>query len=389
MLEGHHGNADVGARARAAAWGILTIDLGALIANYRLIAARVAPARTAAVVKADGYGLGAAAVAGALAAAGCRDFFVALLDEALDLEPLLPPDARLYVLNGLPAGSEALCAGAGIVPILNSLDQARRWRATAAALGRPLPAPIQVDSGMSRLGLPADAVVVLAGEAGFFDDVPLTFVMSHLACADETGTLANEDQRRRFDTLAKLLPPAPRSFANSGGCFLDDAFHGDLVRPGISLYGGAPLPGANPMAAVVALAARVVQLRDVPAGQGVGYGLTFVAPTPRRLATIGVGYADGWLRSLSNRGAAWFGGVRLPIAGRVSMDSIILDVTDLPEGALHEGDLVELIGPHQSIDAVAADAGTIAYEVLTSLGRRYARHYVGGPAFPSQAEANA
>src|SRR5690606_4820697 len=189
---------------------------------------------------------------------------------------------------------------------------------------------------------------------------------------------ANQSQLAQFERLARRLPPAPRSLANSGGSFLAPAFHQDLVRPGISLYGVAPHPGrSSPIRPVVRLEAKIIQVRAIPAGQGVGYGLTYAPGQSARIATIGVGYADGWLRHLSNRGAAYYNGVRLPIAGRVSMDSITLDITALPEGALQAGDVVELIGPHQPLEAVARDAETIPYEILTSLGRRYAREWLG------------
>ena len=355
----------------------LTIDLDAIVANYLAIAARVAPARAAAVVKADAYGLGAAKVAVALAEAGCRDFFVAVLGEALDLGPTLPADARLYVLNGLPPGAERACAEARLRPVLNSLAQARRWAEIARAAGRPLPAAVQVDSGMSRLGLSAEDVEQLAADPSFFAAVDVVLVMSHLACADTPDAPANVRQLSCFNALAeRLAPDAPRSLANSGGSFASAAFHGDLVRPGIALYGGDPLAqGGAGLRDVVTLEARVVQVRTIPAGAGVGYGLTYVAGEARRIATLGMGYADGWPRRLGGKAAAYWRGVRLPIVGRISMDSIGLDVTELADGELAEGDLVELIGPHQPLQAVADMAETITYEILTSLGRRFERVY--------------
>jgi len=361
------------------AGSLLTIDLSAIRANYALIAERVAPARVAAVVKADAYGLGAARIAPVLAQAGCRDFFVAHLAEAITLRPLLPVEARLYVLNGLQPGAEPACAAAGVLPVLNSLEQARRWRALAETAPRALPAAIQIDSGMSRLGLSPEEVETLARDVAFFARVPVALVMSHLACADVPSDPANAGQFARFQGFAARLPAAPLSLANSGGCFLPSVFHQHVARAGVSLYGVAPNGVEdNPMRPVVRLEARVIQTRTIQAGAGVGYGLTFTAPGERRIATISIGYADGWPRSLGNRGAAWFAGVRLPIVGRVSMDSITLDVSAVPPGALGEGDAVELIGPSQSLADVAADAGTIAYEILTSLGARHARAYVGG-----------
>lgn len=356
----------------------LQIDLEALCANYRVIAEAVSPARAAAVVKADAYGLGADRVAPALGKAGCRDFFVAHLSEAEQLRPLLPEDARLFILNGVYPGAEAACMEARAIPVLNSPEQVRAWVALGKTVGRPLEAAVQVDSGMSRLGLSEDDIDALLAEIDFRHDLSLVLVMSHLACADEPEHPANRLQLARFGALANRLPPAPRSLANSGGSFLPlPAFRQDLVRPGVSLYGVAPHPGQpSPIRPVVRLDARVIQVRTIPAGCGVGYGLTYAPDQPARIATIGVGYADGWLRALSNRGAAYLGGVRLPIAGRVSMDSICLDITALPEGALKAGDVVELIGPNQPLEAVAEDAGTIPYEILTSLGHRYAREWI-------------
>lgn len=366
-----HGALEAFASAR------LIVDLDAIVANHAMIAERVAPARAAAVVKANAYGLGAAVVAPALAAAGCRDFFVALLTEALDLKPLLPADARIYVLNGLVPGAEAACATAGLRPVINTLDQARRWADQARRGGARLPAAVQVDSGMSRLGLDAGEVEDLAADRAFFDAVEVVLVMSHLACADVPAASANEEQRRRFDALAdQLAPDAPRSLANSGASLTDAGSYGDVVRPGVALYGGEPIEGgASGLKPVVTLEARVVQVRTIPAGAGVGYGLTYVAPDERRIATLGLGYADGWPRRLGGKAAAVWRGQRLPIVGRVSMDSMGIDISALPPGALAEGDFVELIGPDQPLQAVADQAETVTYEILTGLGSRFPRIY--------------
>ncbi|CAN7387535.1 alanine racemase [Phenylobacterium sp. LjRoot164] len=362
--------------AEALAGGRLTIDLAALRTNYSLIAERAAPARAAAVVKADAYGLGAERVVRTLAEAGCRDFFVAVITEALSLVTHAPAEARIYVLNGLPPGAEAVCADAGVVPVLNSLPQIERWRAEARRRGVRLACVVQVDSGMSRLGLAPGDIDNLP--AGLMDDVEVVLVMSHLACGDTPGAAANQEQLARFEALADRIGPAlPRSLANSAGVFIAPEFRQDLVRPGLALYGAAPIDGAaSPVRPVVRLEARVIQLRSIEAGAGVGYGLTYVAREPRRLASVSVGYADGWPRRLGGRAAAYFGDVRLPIVGRVSMDSMTLDVSDLPAGALSEGDFVDLIGLNQTLEAVAAGAETIAYEILTGLGKRYSRTYL-------------
>ncbi|MBB3957088.1 alanine racemase [Novosphingobium sediminicola] len=354
----------------------LTIDWGALAANYRLLRHTVAPAQVGGVVKADGYGLGSALVADVLLAQGCRHLFVALLCEA---QPLMAKGVPVYVLNGLLPGQEAECEALGAIPVLNSLDQARRWADLARALGRPLPAILQIDTGMSRMGMEAAEIDAYLADPAMAQWLDLGFLISHLACADEPEHPANADQAARFRTIAERFPGLPRALDNSGGCFLERG-HFDLVRGGIALYGGAPKVGPNPMRPVVALESAIAQLRKVPKGAGVGYGMSFHTARESTIATIPVGYADGWPRSLSNRGAAWIAGHRAPIIGRVSMDSFTLDVTDVPGEHLYPGAPVELIGPHQTIDDVAADAGTISYEILTQLSRRHERQYIGAAA---------
>jgi alanine racemase len=362
---------------RAGAW--LSVDLVALRDNYRRLRQRLDGAVCAAVVKADAYGLGAARVAPALAGEGCRQFFVAHLDEALALRPLLAESCEIFVLNGLPPGAEAEAGAAGVVPVLNSLAQLDAWAALARRQERTLPAVIQVDSGMSRLGLSPAELARLGEAPQRLAGLDLRLVMSHLACADEPAHPANAAQRASFEASRRLLPAAPASLANSSGIFLGPDYHFDLARPGVALYGGNPLPGAaNPMRPVVRLEAKVIQVRELPAGAAVGYGYSYRAAAPMRVATISVGYADGWLRSLSNAGQAYFGEVALPLVGRVSMDSVTLDVSALPDAALPPGAVVELLGERQSVDAAAAAAGTIGYEILTSLGHRYHRRYLDG-----------
>lgn len=374
---------DEGQDGQAAA--ILTIDLDAVAANWRLLAARAAPAETAAVLKADAYGLGADRVARVLHRAGCRTFFVALLAEARALRPHLPDDARILVLNGLVAGTEAACAELGLVPVINSLAQLERWRAEAARRGAALPLALQVDTGMSRFGLAAAEIEALAEAPGLAAGLQPVLLMSHLACADAPDHEANRRQLDRYGQvcamLAGSLPGARTSLAASSGIFLDRRFHGAMVRPGAALYGVAPTAGAaNPMHPVVRLETRCVQVRRIAAGDTVGYGATFRAERPTTVATLAVGYADGFLRAGSNRGAAAARGTVLPILGLVSMDCITVDAGVPGEGALGEGDLAELIGPTRTLAAVAQDAGTIPYEILTALGRRFARRYVGGSA---------
>ncbi len=353
----------------------LTIDLDAVASNYRLLAARAAPARTGAAVKADAYGLGLEAVARALADAGCETFFVATPDEGLALRELLPP-AEILVLNGLIAGDPALFMEYRLLPVLNDLGQIEAWAAFCRAAGA-LPAAVHLDTGMARLGLPPAELDVLAAEPGRLEGFELRYLMSHLACADEPGHPLNRQQLEDFTTALARLQPAAASLANSSGIFLGPDWHFDLVRPGASLYGINPRPGlANPLAPVVRLQAKILQIRDVDTPQTVGYGATHRVAGPARVATVAAGYADGYPRSLSGCGSARIGGVALPVVGRVSMDLTTLDVTSIPEA--RPGDMVDLIGPHHDIDALAAQAGTIGYEILTSLGRRYSRAYVHG-----------
>ena len=358
------------------ACGILTIDLGALARNYGRLAAMVAPARASAVVKADAYGLGAEKVVKALHAAGCRHFFVAHFIEAMRLKPSLPQDTQLFVLNGLLPGNEIACAEQGIIPVVNSLEQLQAWSDAATALKRTLPAVLQFDTGMSRLGIPPEERGPLAARLRAGGNVEILFIMSHLASADETGSAQNGAQLSEMNRIAGEFAGYDVCFANSGGIFLGDDYHGVLARPGIALYGGAPNgSGRNPMEPVVSLDVAVVQTRAVPEGALIGYSGAHVAEREMRLATIAAGYADGMPRSLSGRGAVYHGGVRLPIVGRVSMDSIIVDISALPEGVLKLGSLVEVLGPHQTLEDVARDAGTISYEILTGLGQRYHRQY--------------
>lgn len=366
-----------GQAGRGGAGAVLTVDLGAAAANYRLLRARLGRTRCGAVLKADGYGVGAARLAPALFAEGCRHFFVAHLDEGIALRTHLADPAVIHVMHGVFAGWEAECVEHGLTPVLNSEAQVRRWAALGARLGRPLPAAMQIDTGMSRFGLSAAELASVVRDAHPLCAVDLRLVMSHLACADTPAHPANELQRQAFDGLRRVLPASPASLAASSGIFLQDAFHYDLARPGAALFGIAPAPGTrNPLYPVVRLDARVVQIRDVPAGTAIGYGHAARTAKPSRLATVAVGYADGYFRSGSGQGAAWFGDAALPVLGRVSMDSIVLDASAAPDGALHEGSLVELIGPHRNLDAVAADMGTIGYEILTALGHRYQRRFI-------------
>lgn len=356
----------------ASAPALLTVDLDAIVANWRLVAANAANAEAAGVVKADAYGLGMVPVARALAAAGCRSFFVATADEGIELRAALP-QARIYVLGGPPPGAEDELAAHGLIPVLNSLEQIAAWR------GKALPAALHLDTGMSRLGLSGADVHRLAAEPARLDGIPLALVMSHMACADEDGHPMNRRQLDAFRALSSLLPAGvPRSLAASSTVFLGADWHFDLVRPGAALYGINPTPAKpNPMAQVLRLQGKILQVRDVDSPMTVGYGATHRVTRKGKVAVVAMGYADGLHRSLGNRGFGVIGGKRVPVVGRISMDLTTFDVTGLPETVVHPGALIDLVGPMHPVDELAEEAGTIGYEILTSLGRRFHRQYLG------------
>ncbi len=360
--------------------GVLTIDLGAIAANYRLLQSHLAGAECAAVVKADAYGLGAAKVAPALARAGCESFFVATFDEGVDLRAILPAGEgiEIYVLNGPLPGSAGEFRRHGLVPVLNDLGQTEAWRREARLTGAQLPAILHIDTGMNRLGLGESDVARVAEKPALLEGIEVRIVMSHLSCAEEAEHPMNNAQLVRFDAMRAMLPRAEASLANSAGIFLGPRFHFDLVRPGIALYGANPCPGRDhPMAEVVRMQGKIVQVRDVDSPQSVGYGAAYRVARPGRIATVSVGYADGFSRALSDRGHGYVGGVRVPAIGHVSMDLSTFDVTEAPPERCRPGALIDLIGGPLPIDEVAADADTIAYELLTRLGSRLHRVYLG------------
>lgn len=367
------------ALAAPRAGGILTVDLAALADNWRRLRDRLVPGcQCAGVVKADGYGLGAGVVARTLYAAGCRVFFVAHLDEGLRLKPALPTDARVSVLSGPLPRTEPEFTAAGLVPVLNSPEQIEGWARHARTRAPGASAAIHVDTGMARLGLTDTEFSALVDDPDATRDFACDLVMSHLACADIPGHALNESQAEAFRRARARLPGVPGSLANSSGIFLGPGWHHDLARPGVALYGVNPTPGRpNPMADVVRLQARILQVRRVDALMTVGYGATHGVESGRRLATLGVGYADGLPRAAGGCVTGYLGDVPVPLVGRVSMDLITVDLGAVPENQpVAPGDLVDLIGPNNPVDHVAARAGTIGYEILTALGSRYARRYV-------------
>ena len=361
------------------AGAILSIDLDALAENYGTLAGQAARGvGCAAVVKVDAYGLGVERVAPVLIAAGCRQFFVAQLEEGIRLRGLLP-EAEVHVLGGLLPGLESDFEAHGLTPTLNSLGEIEIWARHARRQEQSLAADLHVDTGMRRLGLPPDELDRLAGEPERLAGIDVALLISHLACAEQRDHALNAGQLADFHQARDRLPPAPASFANSSGIFLGPDYHFDLLRPGVALYGANPTPDREtPMRPVVRLQGRIWQVRDARPGETVGYGATYEVTEPTRIATLALGYGDGHPRALGSRGEVFVGGQAAPVIGRISMDSTTIDVSGLPEGQVRPGTLVDVIGLNNPIDAVAASAGTVAYELLTNLGRRYHRTYSGG-----------
>jgi alanine racemase len=360
----------------------LIIDLDKIRNNYATLQGLCAGHEVGAVVKADGYGLGARQVAIALAQAGARTFFAAQLDEALAVRRVLDeqvPDCRVFVLNGLVAGAAGEYRAARLQPVLNSLGEIEDWSAFNRQRDLTLPAAVQVDTGMARLGLPDDELDALAAAPERFDGWEISLIMSHLACADTPAHPLNAEQLARFRGALARLPRARASLANSSGIFLGPGYLFDLARPGAALYGVNPTPAQpNPMSQVVRLQARILQVRQIDAPRSVGYGAAHRIEGPSRIATVGVGYADGYPRSLSGRATAWIEGREVPIVGRISMDLTTIDVSSTATEDVGVGGLVDLICPHGGVDRLASEAGTIGYEILTSLGCRYHRVYKSG-----------
>ncbi|MCP4317595.1 MAG: alanine racemase [Hyphomicrobiales bacterium] len=364
----------------------LTIDIGVLVDNWRAMQKLSSPARCSAVVKADGYGLGAEAVSTALYEAGCRDFFVATAHEGAAVRRHTP-EARIYVMNCILPGIEEICRAAELVPVLASMENVAHWTSACAANGEH-PCALQVDTGMNRLGLTVAEAVALSNDitrpAGFSP----VLIMSHLACADEPDHPHNNLQLDAFRMVASTFGGVETSFSNSAGIMLGTDFKFDLTRPGIAIYGGAVGHHVKPRTKpVVTAEARIVTIRRAKRGETVSYGATVTLDRDSRVAVCSIGYADGYLRALSgagvtlrahdDRGAHGHAHGRiLPVLGRVTMDLTAFDITDLPDGALKPGDFIELFGNNVALDDVARAGGTIGYELLTSLGSRYQRLYV-------------
>jgi alanine racemase len=357
----------------------LTVRLGAVAANFRTVQRLSGPAAVAGVVKADAYGMGMVPVARKLAAIGCDTYFVARLEEGVALRPIVP-EARIFVLDGAPPDAVPALISHRLTPVLNSLAEIAAWNAAALTMQADLDAVVHIDTGMNRLGLSAGELGVLATEsARRLDGLRIVLWMSHLACADDPDAKLNRVQLDRFHTALAMLPPAPASLSSSGGVLLGKDYAFDMVRPGLGLYGGNPQPARpNPFATVALLHGRILQLRPLGEGESVGYGATFRTTRPTVLAVAGLGYTDGLMRVLAGRGAGAIGGVRVPIAGRVSMDLITLDVTDVPDGKRRVGAEIEFFGDTITLEEIAAAANTASYEILTAMSRRVPHLYEDG-----------
>ena len=375
----------------------VVIDLEAIGTNFRALRMLAGRSECAGVVKADAYGLGLEPVLRVLLAEGCRVFFVANIDEAWRVRQQAPK-AIIYVLNGVYSGTAPAFAELKARPVLGSAAEIDEWAAACRQAGQRWPAAVHVDTGMNRLGLTVRDLQAAQSRQAFasFD---VSLVMSHLANADSPGSAMNARQRQQFDSVRAAFPNVPASLANSAGTMLGPAFHYDMVRPGIALYGGRAMKSVqNPMKPVVRLLARIIQVREIAAGESVGYGQTFQASRPSRIAIVAAGYADGLPRGMTNGSVTMALGVPLslaesvrpgvgsmahiqgypvPIVGRVSMDLIAVDTTDMPASKLVRGDFAEIMGSATTVDDIAALSETIGYEVLTRLSRRAHRVYLG------------
>lgn len=361
--------------------GRIIVDLDAIARNWQSLSRTVAPAECAAVVKADAYGLGTAQVVPALVRAGCTTFFVATLKEAAGIKPLVG-DGRIFILDGLVPGSAAHVADLNVIPVLSSLDEINDWNRQGAAREQKLPSALHVDSGLNRLGLSGGDVAHLSNDTSLLESMHVALVMSHLACADDPDALDNEVQATAFGHCRAQLPSAPASLAASDGLMLGPAYHFDLVRPGYALYGGQAFQGATtPVEPVLHVTTKVLQTRALNKGETVGYSSTYMAPHDMRVAILSAGYADGVPRSASaatgeTGGRVAIGGHIAPLIGRVSMDLIAVDVSQIPNHLVTRGTDVELIGPTCPLDVVGKAANTIGYEILTRLSPRFERVYV-------------
>ncbi|MEG9861415.1 MAG: alanine racemase [Parvularculales bacterium] len=357
----------------------MTINLSALIDNWRICAAQAPNVQTAAVIKADAYGLGLTSVTPSLVKVGCECFFVALVEEGKQVR-YLAPDSAIYVMNGLFPGLSDTLTHYNLRPCLGSLEEIHEWVNFCRMRDIRPPVALHIDSGMNRLGLSSYDVRTLAGDHDLLNALNITLIMSHLACASMPSHPMNEKQLRCFNELRALLPTAPASLANTAGIWLGPPYHFDVIRPGIGLYGGNPNPERpSPFKTVVTLEAPIIKIRTISAGESVGYDANYTAQSDRRIAIISTGYADGYPYALGaghSPATARAADIDVPIIGRISMDMLALDITDTPPDSLKRGDCVELFGNQISLERLATAAKTTSYEILTRIGKRYDHCYI-------------
>lgn len=356
---------------------ILTVNLDAVAANYRFFRDQAKGARVGAVLKANAYGLGALPVANTLVEEGCDLVFVATAKEAMEIRAEIQRPVEIYTLNGYQVNHENDYLSNEFYPVLNSICEVKSWAKVQQVAPKNHPCGLQIDTGMNRSGLSLEDAKSLSANTDLLKRLNLALVMSHLACADDPSAPLNTQQLQSFQAATNSLPEAPLSLANSAGILAGGPYHFDVVRPGIGLFGGNPLLEDGPdLATVASLHAPIIQTRMLESGQSVGYGASYKVTRPSRIATIAVGYADGYMRHLSNVGTGYIGNQPVPIAGRISMDLTCFDVTDIPETETQPGTFIELFGEHLSIDEVGKTAGSFGYEILTNLGPRYVRRYI-------------
>lgn len=361
------------------AYSALEINLAASAQNYKKLSQIVWPAACSAVLKADGYGVGAIPVAEKLHKKGCRDFFVAYADEGIALRNhfrTLGIDGHIYVLNGFFPGNEADFIYYNLIPTLTDLDQIRRWQSLCLRDQREYSAILHVDTGMSRTGLPSQEIQQLYDHFNLLEGINIRLIISQMAYSDDSNPLFNQLQKQKFDEILSSLPPAPASLAKSGTIFLSKEYHYNMTRPGIALHGINPTSQSeNPLTPVVSLWAKIYQVQPLSSGQSVGYNRTFISPSSKKIATLAIGYADGYPWALANTGYVLIAGHKAPIIGRISMDLITIDITHIPETVAYPGAWVKLIGDDITVERLAADAKTVPYELLLRLGKRFQRVY--------------
>ncbi len=360
-------------------YSCLIVNLDLVAHNYNYLTSLTPTAECAAVLKADGYGMGAIPMALRLMREGCKSFFVAFADEGVALREAFIDrglDADIYILNGFFPGSEGVYADFHLIPALTDLDQVARWQAFCHMSGRKLPAALHVDTGMTRTGLPSKEYMTLASNPQLLEGMDLKLVLSQMVYSHDENLTFTQQQRQRFEQAIRHMPKMKASLAKSGVIFLGQEYHYDMVRPGIALHGINPTNAKNnPLLQTMELWGRIYQIQDVAVGQSIGYNQTFVAASARRVATIGVGYADGYPWAMANKGHVFIAGQKCPILGRVSMDVMTVDVTDIPESQLEIGSWAQLIGRDIAVDEIAKTAGTVPYEILLRMGDRFRRVY--------------